>query len=85
VGWVTMALYGTFYALTATTMSVRLAWTHFVISAAGALVMIPALIAYLLTNDKGIIPAMVIGEVLTAVGALIFLISVLRELFRSRA
>jgi hypothetical protein len=85
VGWVTMALYGTFYALTAQTMSVRMAWINFLVSAVGALVLIPALIMFLLTNDKGIIPVMVIGEALTVVGAAIFLISVLRELLRKRA
>jgi hypothetical protein len=85
VGWVTMALYGTFYALTARTMSVRMAWINFLVSAVGALVLIPTLIMFLLTNDKGIIPFMVIGEALTVVGALVFLIAVLRELFRQRA
>ena len=85
VGWVTMALYGTFYALTAQTMSERMAWINFLVSAAGALVQIPALIMFLLTSDKGIIPVMVIGEALTVLGAAIFLISVLRELFRTRA
>ena len=43
VGWVTMSLYGTFYALTANTLSPRLAWGNFVISALGVLVMIPSL------------------------------------------
>ena len=47
LGWVTMALYGTFYALTASTMSVRLAWTNFVVSAVGALVLIPSLIIFI--------------------------------------
>ncbi|MGA7714048.1 MAG: hypothetical protein WCA81_19295 [Rhizomicrobium sp.] len=84
VGWVTMALYGTFYALTSATMSARLAWTNFAVSVAGLLLMIPPLILLLLGN-KNYIGPMVAGEMLTAVGLVIFLISVLRELFRKRA
>ena len=44
VGWVTMALYGTFYALTRGTMSVPLAWMNFMSSRrSAAIVMIPTL------------------------------------------
>ena len=43
LGWVTMGLYGTFYALTQKTMSPKLAWTNFAISALGVLVLIPSL------------------------------------------
>ncbi len=35
LGWVTLALYGTFYALTRETYSPRLAWINFVLSAIG--------------------------------------------------
>jgi|SRR4029078_230533 uncharacterized membrane protein YfcA len=86
VGWVTMALYGTFYALTRGTMSVRLAWTNYVLSLVGALVMLPSLTIFLSSgNDPKFIPFMVTGEVMTFLAALIFAVSVLRELFRRRS
>ncbi len=85
VGWVTMALYGTFYALTRGTMSVRLAWMNYFISLIGGITMIPALALYLSSNDSKFIPVMVVGEVLTVIGMLIFALAVFRELFRSRA
>ena len=46
LGWVTMALFGTFYTLTQATMSVRLAWINFIVSALGVAVMIPSLALY---------------------------------------
>jgi len=85
LGWVTMGLYGTFYAFTRATMSVKLAWTNFVVSALGVAIMIPALALYLgAGNDAKYIPAMIAGEVLTAGGMVIFGVSVARELFRAR-
>lgn len=85
VGWVTMALYGTFYALTRGTMSVRLAWMNYIFSLLGGVTMIPALSLFLASNDSKFIPVMVVGEVLTVIGMLIFALAVFRELFRSRA
>lgn len=85
LGWVTMALYGTFYALTRDTLSVRLAWSNFIVSALGVLVMIPALGLYLAGgNDPRYIPGMVVGEVLTVLGMILFGIAVVRELMRKR-
>jgi hypothetical protein len=84
VGWVTMALYGGFYALTAETMSHRLAWTNYILSTTGVLVMIPSLAAFLITQDKALVPAMSIGESLTALSVIVFLISAVRELSRKR-
>ena len=86
VGWVTLALYGTFYALTEATMIRRLAWLNFAVSTVGAMVMIPALILFLNNgNDPKYVPYMSAGEGITALGGLIFAISVFRELFRKRA
>ena len=85
LGWVTMALYGTFYALTAQTMSPRLAWINFLLSLAGILVMIPSLAIFLSTSNRDLIMVMVLGEVLSVLALLTFLISVLRELMRRRA
>ncbi len=45
-----MALYGTFYALTAATLSPRLAWINFTFSTLGVLAMIPALTLLLTTG-----------------------------------
>ena len=81
LGWVTMALYGTFYALTAQTMSPRLAWINFVLSLAGILIMIPSLA----TSNKYLIMAMTLGETLSVLALLTFLISVFRELVRKRS
>ncbi len=86
VGWVTMALYGTFYALTAATMSSRLAWANFTLSTIGALIMIPALTMFLNSgNDPKFVPYMSAGEGITALGTLTFAVSVFRELIRKRA
>ena len=85
LGWVTMALYGTFYTLTRETLSVRLAWINFIVSALGVAVMIPSLALYLRSNSASYIPVMLVGEVLTVGGMLIFGVSVARELLRARA
>jgi hypothetical protein len=83
LGWVTMALYGVFYALTRQTMSARLAWANLIASGLGVLVLIPSLAMFLgHSNDPKYIPVMVVGEVLTVLGMLIFGVSVLRELLR---
>lgn len=85
VGWVTMALYGTFYALTRGTMSTRLAWINYIVSALGVVVMIAGLTLFLAHgNDPKYIPIMVPGEILTTLGMALFAISVFRELFRAR-
>ena len=85
-GWVTMALYGTFYALTKETYSPRLAWINFFVATAGAFVMVPTLAVFLANgNDPKYIPVMVVGEVLLVLGAVIFALSVFRELLRKRA
>jgi len=84
VGWVTMSLFGTFYALTADTLSPRLAWTNFVISGLGVIVMIPSLAIMLSTGNDKIEPFVAIGSVLTVIGLLVFGVSVVRELVRPR-
>ncbi len=86
VGWVTMALYGTFYALEGPGIATRMAWTNFIVSTIGVLVMIPALAMFLLGgNDAKWVPMMSAGEGIVALGALIFAMSVFRELFRRRS
>ncbi len=86
LGWVTMGLYGTFYALTQRTMSTKLAWINFAISALGVVVMIPFLALFLGSgNDPKYVPGIVVGELLTVLGMLIFGASVARELVRKPA
>jgi hypothetical protein len=87
LGWVTLALYGTFYALTKETYSPRLAWINFVLSVAGILAMVPAL--YLLLTAPGGAaqygPFTGMAGGIAILGLLVFLISVLREIGRARA
>ncbi len=86
LGWVTMALYGTFYSLTHSTLSPRLAWANLIVSGLGVLILIPALALFLgHGNDPAFIPFMIAGEVLTVLGMLIFGASVGRELLRKTA
>src|SRR6185295_1671365 len=83
VGWVTMALYGTFYALTRGTMSNTLAWINYAISTLGTVVMITGLSLFLSHgNDPKYVPVMVPGEILTTLGMAVFAVSVFRELLR---
>jgi hypothetical protein len=86
LGWVTLALYGTFYALTKETYSPRLAWINFVLSGAGVLAMIPVLHLLLTTPNGGKTYGPLAGAAggIAMLGLLVFLISVLRELFRKR-
>jgi len=85
LGWVTMAIYGTFYALTQNTLSPKLAWTNFILAAAGVAAMIPSLALYLAGGrDTKYIPGLVAGEVLTVLSLLVFAVSVYRELMRPR-
>jgi len=85
VGWVTMALYGTFYALTRGTMSNTLAWINYAVSTLGVIVMITGLTMFLAHGrDPQYVPIMVPGEIITTLGMAVFAISVFRELFRAR-
>ena len=84
LGWVTMAIYGTFYALTQATLSPKLAWTNFALAAGGVAVMIPSLALYLGNHDAKYIPGLVAGEILAVLSLLVFGVSVYRELMRPR-
>jgi hypothetical protein len=85
LGWATMALYGTFYALTRGTLSLPLAWTNFVLSTAGMLGMIPTLTMLLTSGDSAKWgPLVGIAGGVAILGLLVFLVSVFRELFRAR-
>jgi len=84
LGWVTMGLYGTFYAL-APNASRMMAWINWAVSTLSLIVMIPALTMFLSHgNDPQWVPYMSTGEGLAVLGMLIFAVSVFRELFRAR-
>jgi hypothetical protein len=86
LGWVTMALYGTFYALTRGTMSDRLAWLNFVLSTIGAVGMIPTLTMLLVSGDSAFWgPLTGVAGGIAILGLLVFMISVFRELARKRS
>ena len=86
LGWVTPALYGTFYALTKDTYSPRLAWINFLLSFAGVLIMIPVLFLLLTKPEEGPTygPLADAAGGVAALGLLVFLISVFREFTRKR-
>ena len=86
LGWVTMALYGTFYALTRGTMSERLAWLNFGLSAIGAIGMVPSLTLLLLSGNSAVWgPITGVFGGFAMLGVLVFMVSVIRELTRKRA
>jgi hypothetical protein len=85
VGWATMALYGTFYTLTRHSKLLWLPRINFLLSALGTILMVGFLIPFLQNgNDQRYLPGMIAGEVMTALGALTFLYSAVREMFRHR-
>jgi hypothetical protein len=82
LGWVTMAIYGTFYTLTRNTMSPRLAWINFGLATAGVALMIPTLAVFLETSNESLGPVIGLGGLLNLLALLTFGISVGRELLR---
>ncbi len=86
LGWVTLALYGTFYTLTKDTYSPRLAWTNFALSSI-VLAMIPMLALLLIAPDGAKTYGPLAGAAggVALLGLLVFLISAFRELVRKRA
>lgn len=73
VGWASLAIMGTFYALTG--RGGRVGWVNFILSVSGVAVMIPSL-ALLLSGNKGANGGVVLGTVLAILGMLAFLVSV---------
>ena len=69
IGWVTMALYGTFYAL-AREASQKLAWTVFWLNNAGTAIMFPSLSMVLIQgNSSPFLAPLIVSEFL-ALGAM---------------
>jgi hypothetical protein len=84
LGWVTMAIYGTFYALTHASLKPHLAWINFGLAALGVMLMIPFLALYLAGHEAKYIAGIVAGEIATMLSLLVFAVSVYRELIRPR-
>ncbi|MDQ0465352.1 Na+/phosphate symporter [Caulobacter ginsengisoli] len=77
LGWVTLSIMGTFYALAGDRASRRLAWANWAVSTLGVIIMTPML-AYLLSgHEKEIGPLMPIPELTVIIGMLLFAVSVL--------
>jgi len=86
VGWATMALCGTFYALTRETMLPWLAWTNYFVLTLGILIVFPAFALFLAHgNDPKMEPFLQAGSGLTGLGMVMFTFSALREFLRKRA
>ena len=85
LGWVTMSIYGGFYALTQNSMSPRLAWINYGLATLGVAIMIPTLAVFLTTGNQALGPVIGIGGALNIIAILTFLVSAVRELKRARA
>jgi hypothetical protein len=85
IGWVTMALYGTFYAL-APSAPRFLAWTTFWLNNAGVIVMIPSLAMVLKfgENSMFLLP-LIVSEFVAAAAAACFILSVWSVLLKDQA
>jgi hypothetical protein len=83
IGWVTMALYGTFYAL-ARDASPKLAWTTFWLNNAGVILMFPTLVMVLKFGElpQFILP-LVVSEFLVLGAMACFTLSVWKVLMKS--
>jgi hypothetical protein len=76
LGWVTLALFGTFYAL-ARDASQKLAWTTFFLMNAGLIIMIPTLSLVLKFGElPQLVPPLVVSEFLAIGGMACFAFSV---------
>lgn len=77
LGWVTLALYGTFYALAGAKASNRLAWTTFCLGNAAVIVMFPSLALMLKFGPQPqyLVP-LIVSELLAVSGMLCFAFSV---------
>ncbi|WP_372781301.1 hypothetical protein [Phenylobacterium sp.] len=74
VGWASLALMGTFYALSG--KGGRLGWLNFILSSGAVVVMIPFL-AVMLGGKPTAEPGVIAGSILAILGMLTFLFNVL--------
>lgn len=76
VGWVTMGLFGLYYAVTPSASAGRMASIHFWLATAGVVLMVPGIVMAL--TERGEIFA-IIGSILTLASMLVFLFTVARN------
>ena len=76
VGWVTLALYGLFYAVVPQAGTGKLALAHFWLALTGALCMGPGIAMSMLDKGAGLV---IFGSIVTILGMLAFSINVYRH------
>ncbi len=74
LGWASLAIMGTFYALRRE--GGRLAWVNFALSASGAVIMC-GFLALVLSGQPQAEAGVVVGSLMSILGLLVFLVSVL--------
>jgi len=87
LGWVGMAIYGTFYALTREQASMKLAWTTFALANIGVLVMIPAAVMFMTAGEDPNSPylmGIIGGSAITLLAMITFAVSVWMVLLKTR-
>lgn len=85
IGWVTMALYGTFYAL-ARGASTRLAWTTFWLNNVAISIMFPSLAMVLTYGERSaFVSPLIVSEFLGLGAMLCFTISVWQVLLQNKS
>jgi hypothetical protein len=82
IGWASMGLMGTFYALAGDKAPRRLAWVNYGLMTGAVAVMTPSL-AILLSGNKAIIPVLSVSELAAVAGMLTFFAAVLITWARS--
>jgi len=81
VGWVTLALMGSFYALAGRRAHQALGWLNFLVSSLGALALACGMALWILA-DKHYQPVVITGSMSSMAGMLVFLIAVIVTAFR---
>ena len=86
LGWATLGIYGAFYGVARAGHSLRLAWAHFILSTAGALMMPLGLALNIAIDETPAYHAITdVGVILSLIGLLIFVLSVFRMLLGQTA
>ena len=84
IGWASMGLIGTFFAVASDSAPRKLGWVSYALMTLGLLIMAPSLSLLLLGNKK-VVPFLGISEIMVALGLLTFFVTVLITWSRSRA
>lgn len=75
LGWVTMALFGGYYALNPAKARSRLAFTQYCVYTVGVVVMIPALYV-MLAGNQAVEPVVAISSIIAFLGVILFAVVV---------